>query len=469
MVQSLHSTRTPRSTHMANPLMALADAAAAWRTRDMPREVEWCARRALLDWFAATLPGCIEAPATLLADAIAPCPGAGAAVCYVDGRSGPARRAALLNAVASHTVEFDDIYRDGGYHPGSPTVAAALALAQDRSLPHARLHRAIVAGYEVGCRVALAIQPSHYAFWHTTSTVGTIGAAVAAAIVLDCEAEQIGHAIALASSFAGGHQQNLQAAGMAKALHAGHAAEAGMLAGLAAAKGVTGSLDSLHGASGFAAATSASAGDWAAALDGLGDWTPITRMTVKNHGCCGHIFPALDGLEQMRRRGLPAADDIAAIHVEGYGATFRMCNRPEPQSVQDARFSVQYCVAALLILGAVRLDAFRPETLARDDIRSLMRKVTVAEAPDLAAAYPRQRMARISVRFRDGGEAAHFQTTRKGDPEDPLSDGELIAKFDELASAVLSPRTASRLRDLILYGAELPGEAALDGSPDSER
>lgn len=454
---------------MANPLTVLADAAAGWRTRDLPREVEWAARRALLDWFAATLPGCSQAPALLLADAIAPDEGTGDAACYVDGRPGSARRAALLNAVASHALEFDDIYRDGGYHPGSSTVAAALALAQDRRVPLAQLHRAIIAGYEVGCRVSLAVQPSHYAFWHTTSTVGTIGAAAAAAIVLDCSAEQVAHAIALASSFAGGHQQNLRDAGMAKALHAGHAAEAGLLAGLAAAKGLTGSLDSLHGAQGFAAATSASSGDWSAALEGIGDWTPIARMTVKNHGCCGHIFPAIDGLEQMRRQGLPSADEIAAIHIEGYGATYQMCDRPAPKSAQDARFSIQYCIAAHMILGAVRLDAFRPAALGRADIRSLMRRITVAEAPDLAAGYPRKRMARISVRVRDGSEVKHFQLTRKGDPEDPLSDHELIAKFDELASVALSPRSTSELRDLLLYGAELPGPVVLDRSPGTER
>jgi 2-methylcitrate dehydratase PrpD len=446
---------------MVNPLETLAEAAARWQHAPLTPEVERAVRRALLDWFATTLPGCGEPPAPLMAVALAGEGAAGGAVCYVDGSRRAPRQAALLNAVASHIVEFDDIFRDGGYHPGSPTVAAALALAQGRGARLEALHRAIIGGYEVGCRVALAIQPSHYEFWHTTSTVGTIGAAMASAMLLGCGADRIGHAIALATSFAGGHQQNLQGAGMAKAMHPGHAAEAGMLAAVAAAAGVTGSLDSLHAANGYAAATSGSTGDWEGALAGIGEWTPITRMTVKNHGCCGHIFPALDGLRLLGARERITPGEIAAVHVAGYGATKRMCDRPSVRTAQEARFSIQYCLAADLILGAVRLEAFTPEALARADIRAEMPKITVSEDPEIAAAYPRRRMARITVRLRDGREIGHFQTTRKGDPEDPLSDAELLAKYGELTAGRVPPDTAAALRDLILRGDGVPGEVPL--------
>lgn len=446
---------------MRNPLLTLAEVAADWRHRDLPEAVAWTARRAVLDWFATTLPGCILPPATNLAQAIGPGRGPGNAVCYVDGKTGDPRTAALLNATASHIVEFDDIFKEGGYHPGCSTIAAALALAQDRQVPLEQFHRAVIGGYEVGCRISLAIQPSHYAFWHTTATVGTIGSAVATAMLLECDETAIAHAIALATSFAGGHQQNLQGQGMAKALHPGHAADAGMLAGLAAAHGVTGSLDSLHGVKGYAAATSESRGNWDAALEGIGEWTPISRMTVKNHGCCGHIFPALDGLKHLLTgNGIPN-DRIAAIHVAGYGATETMCNRPDPQTAQEARFSAQYCIAAQAILGAVRLDAFEPDTLERPDIRSFMRKITVSEDPELAAAYPGKRMARVSVRLNDGQELSHFQKTRKGDPEHPLSDKELVAKFDELAGSVLSSDALTDLRQTVLDGTGLPGPAPL--------
>ncbi|MGY6251034.1 MmgE/PrpD family protein [Bosea thiooxidans] len=446
---------------MTNPLIELAREAARWQRGPLPQPIEWAARRALLDWFATTLPGCVLPPATALLGALADERPAGGAICYVDGRSSSPRHAALLNATASHTVEFDDIFRDGGYHPGSSTVAAALALAQHRGLPAQQLHRAVVAGYEVGCRISLAIQPSHYAFWHTTATVGTIGAAVAGAVLLGCDATGIGHAIALASSFAGGHQQNLQGEGMAKALHPGHAADAGLLAAYAAAGGVTGSVDSLHAAKGFAAATSASPGDWAIALEGLGEWTPLTRMTVKAHGCCGHIFPALDGLRAMREATPFALEQVAAIHVDGYGATRSMCDRPAALSPQDARFSIQYCLAAQMVLGAVRLDAFTSQALADTRIRALMPKITVAEDAELAAAYPRKRQARLTVTLADGRRLEHFQAVRKGDPEAPLSDAELVTKFEELAGSVADPADVKALRAEILESDRLPGPIPL--------
>ncbi len=445
------------NTPMLNPLERLAQSAYHWNTRPLDAETDWAARRALLDWFATTLPGCNQAPATLLLEAFSSTRGKGGAVCYVDGHLGSPRYAALLNATASHTVEFDDIFKDGGYHPGSSTVAAALAVAQDIQATREQLHRAIIGGYEVGCRIALAIQPSHYRFWHTSATVGTVGAAVATAMLLGATSVQIGHAIGLASSFAGGHQQNLQGEGMAKPMHAGHAADAGVMAGMAAAKGVTTSLDSLHASNGFAAATSDSTGNWGAALEGLDAWTPITRMTVKNHGCCGHIFPALDGLKALQASAPVTADSIESIHIEGYGATYSMCNRPTPSTAQEARFSIQYCIAAYLVLGKVRLQAFEPPMLEDARIRALMPKVSVSECADIAARYPRQRMANVIVTTVDGNTHQHLQETRKGDPEDPMTDAELFEKYHELASDLLSPVARHALQEVVISSNELPG------------
>jgi 2-methylcitrate dehydratase PrpD len=445
---------------VTNPLLKLADLAAAWQTQPLNDGVRLAVRHATLDWFATTLPGTQRPPATLLAAGRLGA-GPGNALCYVDGQRTSPRSAAFINGTASHTVEFDDIFRDGGYHPGSPTIAAALAVAQNRDASREAFDRAVIGGYEAGCRLAMALQPSHYDFWHTTGTVGTIGAAVAAAMLLGCDSGGIAHAIAISSSFAGGHQQNLQGQSMVKAMHPGHAADAGLLAAFAAHAGATGALDSLDGPKGYAAATSAGSGNWSAAFEGAGEWTPIARMTVKIHGCCGHIFAALDGLEALQTEHGFGADDIAAIHVEGYGSTKSICDRPNPQSAQEARFSAQYCLSAQLILGGVRLDAFEPEALENTEIRAIMPRITVEHAEDLAAHYPRRRMARLTVQLTDGRELKHFQRSRRGDPDNPIEETELMAKFDELAGPVLAPDEAGRLRQLILAGDELPGQVIL--------
>ena len=436
-----------------------AEHAAGWRGRPIPRELEHHARRALVDWFAALLAGASMAPASLLAPALAEGPPRGrGAICYVDGARGSVRRAALLNATASHAPEFDDIHRDSGYHPGCPTIPAALAAAQDRGADMATLLRAVIAGYEVGCRIGVAVQPSHYRYWHTTGTVGTFGAAAAVAVVLGCDAGRTAHAIATAATMAGGLQQAFRGAGMSKPLHAGHAAEAGALAAIAAAAGVTGALDVLDGPVGFAAATSEDRGKWDKALTGLGEEHAIASISVKNHGCCGHIFAALDGLGALRAEHGFEPEDIEAIHVGGYGPTKEICDRPEAATEQEARFSIQYCAAALLVLGGVRLAAFTPERLRDPAIRALMPRVSVSLDPALADAYPKVRAANVTVRLKRGPVLARHQPTRKGDPDLPLGDDELSAKFRELAGPALGQAEAERLLDALWNGDELPRE-----------
>lgn len=443
---------------MRNPLLVLADHAASWRKRELPADVAHHARRALLDWFAATLPGCLRPPATLIAAALAEeARGGGGAVCYVTGRRVPLRHAALVNGTASHTVEFDDIYRYAVYHPGSPTIAAALAAAQSRNTEMEALLRAIVAGYEVSCRIGVAVQPSHYDFWHTTGTVGTFGAAAAVAVLFDCDAERTAHAIATAATMASGLQQAFRGDGMSKPLHAGHAAEAGALAAMAAARGVTGALDVLHGPAGFAAATSEDTGKWEEALAGIGKPYAVMDMTVKNHGCCGHIFAALDAVHDLQREHGFTAEEVESVVVGGYRATKEVCDRPDARTEQECRFSAQFTVATMLLHGAVRLSAFAPERLTDPAIRALMRKVTVVVDPECAAAFPAKRSAKVEIRLRDGRVLKRHQPTRKGDPDAPLTDRELSEKFLELASDAIGAAAAKALLAQIWEGTSLPG------------
>ncbi|MET0183709.1 MAG: MmgE/PrpD family protein [Caulobacterales bacterium] len=445
---------------MSNPVIRLAEYAADWRDRPLSAEIEHHARRALLDWFGVLLAGARLPPATSLAAALTDERGSGRAICYVDNAPSPLRRAALINAAASHIVEFDDIFRDAGHHPGSPTIAAALAAAQSSGADMQTLLRAIVAGYEVGCRVGVAVQPSHYKYWHTTGTVGTIGAAAAVAVVLGLDAARTAHALATSATMAGGLQQAFASEGMSKPIHPAHAAEAGALAAMAAAHGVTGALDVLDGPVGFAAATSEDTGKWEKALAGLNGPPAITSITFKNHGCCGHIFAALDAIGELRAAHGFSAEDVERIHVGGYGPTKTVCDRPEARTEQDARFSVQYCVAALLRLGGVRLAAFAPENLSNPAIRADMKRVTVSIDPELANAYPERRAARVAITLRDGGVLERYQPTRKGDPDAPLTDAELIAKFHELTAPQIGEAAAAKLEDALLKGRDLPGSIA---------
>jgi len=426
----------------------IAESLAAYAERELTAplsaEVRHHAKRALVDWFAALLPGAQLAPATMLMAGLADEIGHGRAIVYGPNSPASLRAAALINATASHTIEFDDIFRDAVYHPGCPVIGAALAAAQAKGATGEDLLRAIVVGYEVSTRIGVAVQPSHYRFWHTTGTIGTFGAAAAVASILKLDAGRTAHALATAGTFAAALQQAFRSDAMSKPLHAGHAADAGAMAALGAAQGVTGALDVLEGAAGFGAAMSVDP-DWAKATDGLGTRYNITQMTFKNHGCCGHAFAAIDGALALQRAHGFTHDQVTRIAVGGYRATLEVTGRKQVSTPFEGRFSTPFTVAAALVHGNVRLAAFAPDRLADAATQALMQKVDVAIDPGCDAAFPGARSAVVEITLADNRTLRHHQTTRHGDPDDPLTDAELTDKFFELTTPAIGRVAADDL------------------------
>jgi 2-methylcitrate dehydratase PrpD len=414
------------------------------RTRLLSGDVVHHTKRALIDWFAALLPGGVLAPSTNLERALREDIGHGGALLYPSGKCATLRTAALMNGTASHVVEFDDIFRDGIIHPGSPVIAAALAAAQHAGRGGDMLLRAVVAGYEVSTRIAIAVNPAHYKFWHTTGTVGTIGAAAAVGLVLDLDREKMAHALATSATMAAGLQQAFRSDAMSKPLHAGRAAEGGALAALAAAEGVTGASDILEGPAGFGEAMSRNC-DWSKVIDGLGERYNITRMTFKNHGCCGHTFAAVDAILTLRDCYHPDVSKIRRIRVATYKTALEVTGASSPSTAFEAKFSTPYCVSSALVHGSLRLDAFERERLQEAQVRELMTRVELSVDPALDAAFPGRRAAKVAIEMIDGTSIEHLQPTRKGDPDDPLSDADLEHKFLELAGSVIGEASARRL------------------------
>jgi 2-methylcitrate dehydratase PrpD len=427
---------------------ALAEYAVTEQRSTLPAGVAHHAKRCIIDWFAAVLPGGALPPASALVEAFREDLGHGAARLYPGGERASARTAALVNGTAAHLVEFDDIFRDAIYHPGAPVIAAALAAAQGADADGDRLIRAVVAGYEISTRVAVALTPAHYRYFHTTGTVGTIGAAAAAATVLRLGAAQTAHALATSATFAAGLQQAFRSEAMSKPLHAGRAAEAGVVAALLAARGVTGAAEMFEGPRGLGEAMSKDC-DWKAAVDGLGSRYNIMAMTVKNHGCCGHTFAAIDGALVLRARERIAAEAIERIEVETYQTALDVTGNFAPEGEHDAKFSLPFVVASALVHGSVRLDAFTPERLHDPRVRRLMARFDLRVDPAIDAAFPGRRAARVIVHLAGGRRVEFLQPTRKGDPDLPLTDEELVEKYRELAAPVLGGARAEALLDTL--------------------
>jgi len=416
-------------------IRSFAEFVAAWHDTPIAPDVLHHAKRALVDWAAAWFAGAADAPARLLASALADEVGHGDAR-LADGRAAGLRAAALINGTAAHTAEVDDIYREAIYHPGAPTIAAALALAVAHGLHGGELLRALVAGYEVSCRIGAALGRRHYRYWHNTGTVGTFGAAAAAACLLRLDAQRASHALATAATMAAGLQQAFRQDSMSKPLHAGRAAEGGLLAALAASEGLTGSDDMLDGDAGLGVAMS-DGPDWRAAVATLGHEFLVTQMTFKNHACCGHTFAAIDGALALQRRLGADAEHIEHVRIATYGAAVEVAGNPAPRTAAEARFSLAFVVATALRRGRVRLAAFTPEALADAGTRALMQRIETVVDPELDAAFPGRRAARVAITTRSGHRDQWLQPTRHGDPDSPLSDADLDDKFVELASPQL--------------------------------
>jgi 2-methylcitrate dehydratase PrpD len=396
-----------------------ADWAVSFRNQSLPAPVIHHSRRAVIDWHAALYAGMVVPPVTLMKKAFA-------------GESDSPRLKALIEGTAAHTVEVDDIFRDGIYHPGAPTIAASRALTESL--------RPVVVGYEISTRIGAAMGKAHYRHWHNTGTIGAFGAAAAAAEALRLDRKQFAHALATVTTFAAGLQQAFRMDSMSKPLHAGRAAEAGVAAALMAREGVTGSLDVMAG---FAAAMGDNP-DFERGLATLGRDFHITRMTFKNHACCGHTFAAIDGALEAKKRLGVEPEDIEAVEVATYRAGLEVAHYENPRTPAEARFSLKYVVATALTHGSVRLAAFSPERLQDPRTREVLKKVQVSLDPELEAAFPGKRAARVAIRAR-GRREEWLQPTRIGDPEAPLSDRALEEKYFELATPVIGDARAKEV------------------------
>jgi 2-methylcitrate dehydratase PrpD len=307
------------------------------------------------------------------------------------------------------------------------------------------LLRAVVVGYELSTRIGTVLGRAHYRYWHNTGTVGTFGAAAAAAALYGLDGTRFGHALATAATFAAGLQQAFRTDSMSKPLHAGRAAEAGVLAAQLARSGVTGSASVLDGETGLGRALGErGAGnlDWSEALATLGQVFHIESMTFKNHACCGHTFAAIDGALELKRQMGLTADDIAHVQVASYRPALDVAGNVSPRTAAEARFSLFYVVATALRFDRVRLAAFTEERLKDVQTRELMKRIELTVDPEIDANFPGRRAARVSITTKDGRSGSLLQPTRKGDPEMPLSDADLDDKFMELAGPVVGDARA---------------------------
>jgi 2-methylcitrate dehydratase PrpD len=420
--------------------------AVAERAHKLPDEVLHAAKRCFIDWCGTTAAGGVMMPATGFARAFVEDIGRGNARLFPTGQKATIRAATIINAAASHTVEFDDVYGPAAYHPGTPTVSTSFSVADGMGVSGMDFLRAVTIGYEVSTRIAETMGRPHYKFWHTTATNGSYGAVFSAGTLLELNEEQFINALGSAGTMAAGLQQGFREDCHGKPIHGGHAAGTGLMAAQVAKEGVTGAKEILDGEVGFGNAMSEGV-DWSHAADGLGESYNITRITVKNHGCCGHSFPAIDAAFAIKAQHGISHSDIKSIRIGMAQSTVDICGGMTHNTFFEGQFSLAFVVATGFVKERVRLEAFTPEALKDPTVSALTQKCEVFVDQEVDDAFPLQRKAHLIVETKDGKIIDYMQQTRKGAPDNPLTDSELEDKYYELVAPEIGDDGAKRLLD----------------------
>ncbi len=434
--------------------------------QDLTPEVLRWVRVGLLDTLGVTLAGSHEPAVLRTAQAI-------------DLHDGPAlwlgqrRRigaldAALLNGTASHALDFDDCNNTMGGHPSVPVVSALLPLADELGSTGASFVLAYVAGFEMECKLALAVNFHHYTKgWHPTATLGVFGAAAACAKLMQLDVPRTATALALAASFASGIKANFGT--MTKPLHVGHAARNGLLAARLARAGVTASaerafehehgfLDVFNGPGTYDIARGLDA--WAAPLDIV-----APGIAIKQYPCCGSTHPAIDAmLSLVREHGL-TAERVVGIEAWIHRRRLQHTNRPQPRTALDAKFSLQYVLARALMDGCVAVPQFEGEAHADARVHALLPRIRVAPYDDSQFEPANHFGGAVRVTLTDGRVlTAQVEQPLGRTSANPLPDALLHAKFRHCALAVLRPDAIEAIAAQIEALPTMPDVRALTGS-----
>jgi 2-methylcitrate dehydratase PrpD len=436
-------TATPRAA-----TAAITDEVAAFVTAtkaaDIPKDVAHLGKRSVLDGIGLALAGarseCGHIARRYL-EALGIASAGGSTVIGAPLRL-PARFAAFANGLAIHADDYDDtqlaVAKDRVYglltHPTAPALPPVLALAERDRRSGADLMLAYQVGVEVECKVAEAILPRHYQHgFHSTATCGSIGAAAGAAKLLGLDREATRRALSIGATQAGGLRENFGT--MTKPFHAGRAAENGVVAAEIAALGFTASPNGLEADRGFFRA--AGGGFSPEMIAGkLGrPWTfHSPGVSIKPHPSGSLTHPGMGAMLELIR-----ANDVKPAQVKrvSVGTNHNMPNaliHHQPRNELQAKFSMEFCMAILLLERKAGLQEFTDDVVNRADVQAMIARVQFGMHPEAEAAGFDRMTTIIEVELADGRVLRTRADFGKGSPANPMSDAELADKVRECAA-----------------------------------
>lgn len=381
----------------------------------------------------------------------------GSTIIGSDMRAAP-RFAAFANGIAIHADDYDDtqlaVAPDRVYglltHPTAPALPPVLALAEHGGASGLDVLAAYHVAVEVETKLAEAIDSRHYDDgFHSTATMGTIGAAAGAARMLGLDVEQTRCAIGVAASQAAGLRENFGT--MTKSFHAGRACESGIVAADLARLGWTAAGDVLEAERGF---FRAAGGGWDSdAIEGrLGQpWTfEFPGVSIKPHPSGSLTHPAMGLLLDLIRTHTIAAADVECVRVGTNRHSPNALIHHTPRTGMEAKFSMEFCLAILLLDGKAGLDEFADSVVNRDDVQRMIERVELGVHPDAEASGYARMTTLIEIQLRDGRTISGRADFARGSPANPMSDGELQSKFRECADrGGLTPLVAASVIEMV--------------------
>lgn len=392
----------------------------------------------VLDTLAVALVGARTSEAASVIRALTDANGAraGAAVWGTSHRL-PLAQAALANGTSAHARDFDD--GGGSGHAGATVLPAALAVAELAGSSGRDFLLATIAGYDVGYRSLLAV--GGFAVhtgrgWHSSGTMGSLGAAAGAAKVLGLDAGQFTNALGIAGSFTGGVWAFIDDGAMTKRLHPGKACETGVDAALLARGGITGPhriFESQFG--GLFTTYNGGVGFREKALEGLGVNLNVASSYLKPYACCRGCHSTIDTvLGLMDSHGL-RADKVKRFGITAGQTAYDMVSVFPIETVFDAQFSLPYAVSIALVSGQAGLDQFEPPRLGEPEVRSVFDRITF----DVDSSIGLEDGPRLNIELTDGttiAVPAGNPTLAKGSAVQPMTHAEVVAKVHALIDPI---------------------------------
>jgi len=449
----------------------VAEWVAAARFSAVPREVIELGKKSILDGLGVALSGSVADTGGLVRRYLRSLgPLAGSATVIGSDLKYPPRFAAFANALAMHSDDYDDtqlaVGNDRVYglltHPTTPCLAAALAAAEDARLPGRDLTLAYHLGVEVECKIAEAIAPRHYEQgFHSTGTCGPFGAAVATAKMRGLTAEQIARAMGIAASQSSGLRENFGT--MTKPFQAGHAAECGVVSTDFGALGWTAAEDILEAPRGF---FQAAGGGYRsdAIFHKLGSpWTFASPgVSIKPFPSGSLTHPGMTLARRLIRENHIEAGQVESVDV---GTNRNMPNaliHHQPENALQAKFSMEFCIAALLLYGNAGLSQFTDEVVNRPEVQAMVRRVRFYVNAEAEKAGYNKMTTIIDILLKDGRTISGRADFGKGSPADPMTYDDVAEKFLDAANFARWPHAkAAGIVDVVRKLEDLPDVRAL--------